>query len=142
MKIHNLLVPTDYTKASENAFRIAQQVAEPFGATLHVVHVYQVPADLYPYTLFITRETLETIRERETERLEAWCDSFREDGVTLVRHVVRGETHEEIETVARNLGVDLIVMGTRGNSGLKRAFLGSTAERTICLSECPVIATH
>ena len=142
MKLCSVLVPTDYSEAAKNAFQIAQALAESFGAMLHVVHVYQVPADLYPYTLFITREMLEKTREREADRLEAWCESAHDECVATVPHVVRGETHEEIEAIARALNVDLIVMGTRGNTGLKRAFLGSTAERTVCLSACPVIATH
>lgn len=142
MKLDKILVPIDYSEESERALRLACDIAARSGAVLDLVHVYQIPSDIYPYTLFITAEVKDQIREREAERIDAWCDKARAEGAMATGHVARGETHAEIPGIARELGVDLIVMGTRGRSGLKRAFLGSTAERTVQLAHCPVITTH
>lgn len=142
MKIRKILVPVDYSEPSEQALRLACELATKFGATLDLLFVYQIPSDIYPYTLFLTDEVKEQIREREVERLEAWCEKARAEGAMVTGHVARGETHDQIPGIARDLDVDLIVMGTRGHTGLKRAFLGSTAERTVQLAHCPVITTH
>ncbi len=137
-----ILVPIDYSDASESALQLACDLAGRTGAVLDLLHVYQIPSDIYPYTLFITEEVEQQIRDREAERIEAWCDKVRSDGQIAVGHVVRGATHDEISGVARELDVDLIVIGTRGISGLRHAFLGSTAERTVQLAPCPVITTR
>ncbi len=137
-----ILVPIDYSDASEHALQLATDLAVKTDAILELLHVYQIPSDIYPYTLFITEEIEQQIHERETERIDAWCEKARAEGRIAVGHVVRGATHDEIPAIARELGVDLIVIGTRGTTGLRRAFLGSTAERTVQLAHCPVITTH
>ena len=142
MNIRKILVPVDYSEASERALGLAGEFARLFGASLALVHVYQIPSDIYLYTLFLTDEVKGGIREREAERIEAWCDKARGSGVFAAGHVVRGETHDRIPGIARDLAADLIVMGTRGRSGLERAFLGSTAERTVQLAHCPVLTTR
>ena len=142
MKIERILVPVDYSEESENAVRLACDVARRFGASLELLHVYQIPSDIYPYTLFLNAEVKDQIHGREIERIETWCEKARADGVVAAGHAERGETHDQIPAMARDLGADLVVMGTRGRSGLKRAFLGSTAERTVQLAPCPVIVTH
>jgi nucleotide-binding universal stress UspA family protein len=54
-------------------------------------------------------------------------------------HVIKGRPFEEICRLARDLGVDLIVTSTRGNTGLKHLAIGSTAERVVRFSPCPVL---
>jgi nucleotide-binding universal stress UspA family protein len=49
---------------------------------------------------------------------------------------------EAIITVAKEIGADLIVMGTRGLSGFKHVMVGSVAERTVRLAPCPVMTVH
>lgn len=142
MKIRQILVPVDYEEESEHALELACEIASASNASLHLLHVYQIPADIYPYTLFVTAEIKEKIREREIERIEALSEKARAKGLAASGHVARGETHEELVRIARELGVDLVVMGTRGRSGMKRMFLGSAAERMVQLAHCPVITTR
>lgn len=142
LHIHRILVPVDYSEESERALRLACEMAAHFGASLELLHVYQIPSDLYPYTLFVTAETKEEIHEREKDRIHAWCDKARAEGVVATGHVVRGENHDKVPDTARDLDVDLIVIGSRGQSSLKHTFFGSTAERTVQLAPCPVITTH
>ena len=142
MKIRKILVPVDYSEQSERALRLACDLAARIDAVLVLVHVYQVPSDIYPYPLFLTDEVIDQIRDREAERMEAWCEKARAGGAMVTGHVTRGETHDEISAIARELDTDLIVIGTRERTGLGRALLGSTAERTVQLAPCPVLATH
>ena len=141
MKIRHILVPIDYSSDAERALTLACELAQRVDAVLDLVHVYQIPSDIYPYSLYITEAMKTQIREREAERLETWCDKARSEGAAAVGHLVRGDTHEQIAETARRLQADLIVMGTRGRSGLHRALMGSTAERTVQLASCPVLTT-
>ena len=64
-------------------------------------------------------------------------------GDTKVRTLLRdGEAHEQVLACAKEVGADLVVMGTHGHTGLKHAFLGSTAEKVVRLSECPVLTVR
>jgi nucleotide-binding universal stress UspA family protein len=54
MNLRRILVPVDYSKESEHALAFAVGFAEQFGAELVVIHVQYIPADVYPYTLYIT----------------------------------------------------------------------------------------
>ena len=57
-------------------------------------------------------------------------------------HAIKGRPFEEICRLAQEIDVDLIVMATRGNTGLKHLVLGSTAERVVRYSPCPVLVVH
>jgi nucleotide-binding universal stress UspA family protein len=57
-------------------------------------------------------------------------------------HAVKGRAFEEICRLGRDTGIDLIVIATRGNTGVKHLALGSTAERVVRYSSCPVLVTH
>ena len=57
-------------------------------------------------------------------------------------HALKGRPFEEICRLARDRGIDLIVTSTRGNTGLKHLALGSTAERVVRYSPCPVLVVR
>src|SRR5205807_7247291 len=57
-------------------------------------------------------------------------------------HAVEGRPADEICELARQHAIDLIVVSTRGNTGLKHLVLGSTAERIVRYSPCPVLVVH
>jgi nucleotide-binding universal stress UspA family protein len=60
--------------------------------------------------------------------------------LTIEGHAIEGSPSEVIVTMAKQCAADLIVMGTRGLTGLKHVALGSVAERTIRAAPCPVLA--
>jgi nucleotide-binding universal stress UspA family protein len=140
MKLERILVPTDYSPHATRALELALSFAEHTGAALDLLHVYQVPTDLYPYSLYITDEHLKQIEERKEDQMSKLCDKTRARGAKVEGSVVLGETHDVIPRIAKERDADLIIMGTRGNSGLAHVLLGSTAERTVRLAPCPVIS--
>jgi nucleotide-binding universal stress UspA family protein len=139
MNLRRILVPVDYSKESEHALAFAVGFAEQFGAELVVIHVQYIPADVYPYTLYITDKVRQDIRAREQERLESWCSERGKGGANLRTLVEIGEARSLLPDLARREDVDLVVIGTRGSSGLRHLVLGSTAERVVRLAPCPVI---
>lgn len=135
-----ILVPVDFSEHSERALAWAAELAARLGARLHVLHSYlDLPAKMLERNVWIAEEVWDRIREEDGRRIEALRAKWVPDDVAVEIHQSPLVASEAIEAHARDLGVDLVVMGTRGNSGLKHVLLGSTAERTLRSAPCPVV---
>lgn len=130
-----ILHPTDFSKASETARRVARQLARDHGARLVVLHV--APIDVYLEARFAA----ELDPADRGLALDALATKL--DGPDLKHRVetwlARGTTAEEIRRVAQDVAADLIVMGSRGRTGLGRFLMGSTAETVLSRADCPVL---
>jgi nucleotide-binding universal stress UspA family protein len=87
------------------------------------------------YTAEIAGLQINLVRDA-TERLRGIVPS---DATNVVADVRAGNPAREIVAAARELGVDVIVMGTHGRTGLSHALMGSVAERVVRLAPCPVL---
>jgi nucleotide-binding universal stress UspA family protein len=139
IKISNVLVPIDFSKRSLEAIEYTLPVLKQLGAELHLVHVFEPD---YPLSsmmaLPLVVPELE-IGRRVRRHLRSVANK---QSVPLRRenvHAVKGRPFEEICRLARERQIDLIVTSTRGNTGLKHLLLGSTAERVVRYSPCPVL---
>lgn len=141
MDIHKILVPVDFSEHSQRALDEAVGLAKKFGAELHLVHCYQVyPAGgVAPYDVVLPESVERTIQEAARALLAEWAEKAAGQGVRVQRHLSASAPSSGIADLAEALGVDLIVIGTRGLSGLKHVLLGSVAERTIRSAPCPVL---
>ena len=79
------------------------------------------------------------IRAAAEQQLGVWADKARSEGVETRTSTTPLFPSEAIASTAEEMGADLIVMGTRGLTGLKHVFLGSVAERTLRIAPCPVL---
>lgn len=139
-----ILVPTDFSSASEQAWRAARELARTTGAELVLLHVL-VQAPLYsesPFSGPRLREVYESAREWAAKKLEQWADEARTAGLIVRVEARAGVPYQEILTMAKSAGIDLIVLGTRGRGGVERALLGSVADRVIRLAPCPVLSVR
>jgi nucleotide-binding universal stress UspA family protein len=128
-----ILVPTDFSKPSDDALSHARRIADATGATLHVLHVVD--------NLFL-RAVLGDPRDYETAALRQLQDRVPvEDGKTPAVLVVErsDEAAERITSYARNHDIDLIVMGTHGRGRMAHLLLGSVAEKVARTAPCPVL---
>jgi nucleotide-binding universal stress UspA family protein len=145
--IRNILVPIDFSKMSIEAIGIAKRLADGFDATIHLVHVHQFS---YPATfmgpIFSAGELPESFEEHRSKQLaEQLTGIASKSGLSP-----RDQTHlrtgaapfDEICRLAQEISADLIVMPTHGYTGLKHVFLGSTAERLVQHSPCPVFVAR
>jgi nucleotide-binding universal stress UspA family protein len=140
MEIHKILVPVDFSDHSQRALDEAIGFAKAFGAQLHLLHCYQIhPTAIAPYGVVVPEAFEQDIRMAALQRLAEWREKASAQGVRVQEHVTAHFPAEEIAGMADQLGIDLIVMGTRGLTGLKHVLLGSVAERTIRLARCPVL---
>lgn len=140
-----VLHPTDFSPASRPAFRAALAYARRRRAALLLVHVVaplvQVPdtAVVSPPTYARFLETTESAARRRLARLVAQA---RRAGVRASGIVTRGAPAEEIVRVSRARRAQLVVIGTHGHTGLRRALLGSVAARVVAGASCPVLTVR
>ncbi|NJL74440.1 MAG: universal stress protein [Saprospiraceae bacterium] len=142
----NILFPTDFSEAAQNAFVYALQVAKQVGATITTIHAYQTPNLGKANLPNVLQEVYESI---ELEEFENFKDSVpvlkkiaEEQDCTDVHlnHVMKvGEAIPTIVNFAKSNNFDFIVMGTEGASGLNEIFSGSVAGEVLEKAPCPVL---
>jgi nucleotide-binding universal stress UspA family protein len=142
LQIRNALVPVDFSAPSLRALEFTLPLIRQFGADLHLVHVF---ATDHPFTGLIgmpfVLPELEISRSLH-EQLKDIAQTYSIDVGPENLHVLKGRAFEEICRLSHDASIDLIVIATRGNTGLKHLALGSTAERVVRHSSCPVLVTH
>lgn len=141
--IKTILVPIDFSTLSVPAIAMAKDLARRFGASIHLVHVhefYYPPGLLAPFPM-----SVETFRDdaatRRTRRLRIMA---KRNGLAAENcHFLTGApTFNEICNLARQITADLIVMPTHGYTGVAHLLGGSTAERIVQHSPCPVLVVR
>jgi nucleotide-binding universal stress UspA family protein len=140
-----ILLATDGSKAAELAALRAVDLADATDSELHVVHVGVVPIFLksYPGTLGYDRKLYEQIEEvsRELLRKQSWRVKAA-GGTVAGTHLRMGKVDLEIVALAEELGADLIVMGSRGLGGVRRALMGSVSDSVVRHAHCPVLVVR
>jgi len=144
--ITDILVPVDFSDHSEAAVTYAAQLAERLGASLNLLHVVEDPVATGAWGSDLQVPDLPRIREHiaraSEERLKTFADTVGTGGAPFVTTVLVGRAHDAILDCAREIDADLIVMGTRGRSGLAHMLMGSVAERVVRHAACPVLTLH
>ena len=141
---YRIVVPTDFSSCSEEAWRLAQRLAGMSGAELVLTHVL-TEAPLFregPFIMPKVREVFEAARSFADAALEEWAAKARAEGLAARAALRSGVAYQEIVALAVDERADLIVIGTHGRGGVDRALLGSVADRVIRLAPCPVLAVR
>lgn len=136
--VRTILAPTDFSECSVAAMKQAVELAERFLAKVVFLHVMEQPA--YGIELSLAhpaahREVGAVLAEMLREHVER----VKAHGIEVEWHLEVGTPFLEIRAAAERYGVDLIVMGTHGRTGLAHAVLGSVAERMVQHAPCPVL---
>ena len=141
-----ILVPTDGSTVAENAVDHALELAETYDATVHALFVVDVAAvDVSLGTEQVQRlkdgklEEMPEVAARAETATRDVADRGDERGLDVLEAVVVGRPNAEIARYAENENVDLIVMGSAGRGGVRRALLGSVTERTLRTATIPVL---
>ena len=145
MKIETLLVPIDFSTHSKKALHYAAELGKLLGAKLHLLHCYGIdlvqvfPYDP-PYLTNLPPDFDDHVREAAENKLAELRKEVEDLGVAAEIHLSKLFPSDAILRTAEEIEADLIVMGTRGLTGLKHVLLGSVAERTIRIAPCPVVS--
>jgi nucleotide-binding universal stress UspA family protein len=138
--IRSILAATDFSENAEQALGVAIDLAKQFGTELHVVHCLDLPiAIVNPYAVSVPDTLLTEARDEAARQLREAVARAEKAGVAVKSHLAEVPAPQAISQLAEELGVDLVVMGTRGHTGLKHVLLGSVAERTIRHAPCSVL---
>jgi universal stress protein A len=144
ISLQRILVPVDFSALSKKATRYAVKLSQVFNAEISLFHV--IEPDLTPFfdgaTIEPPRVSNGTSASR-TNRMKSWVTSARTAGATRIASIIRiGLPAHQIVEAARNMDVDLIVIGTHGYTGWKHLAIGSTAERVVRAAPCPVLVVR
>lgn len=138
LNIDHVLVPVDFSNHSQSAFAHAAAFAEQHGATLHVLHIVEEPAFPSFYEKGAHRVYGEPpdLKAEAQKRLDAFVEGRA--AVPIITHVTTGRVGSGIVTFAANESIDVVIIASKGLSGVKRAVLGSVAEEVVRHAPCAV----
>jgi len=133
-----VLIPTDGSTESIDAGEKGLGLAEALGAEVHVLSVVDAEATAMTMHTGATEEQRRRLRDRAEENAGRLADKARERGLEVVELVEIGVPADKIAEYAEE-NADIIVMGTRGRSGVERALLGSVTDKVVRTSPVPVV---
>jgi nucleotide-binding universal stress UspA family protein len=134
IELNRILCPVDFSEYSEHALRYAMKMATWYGSQLHVLHV--MPLLPPPGASGLGA----TARQLTAKNLNAAVERWREPGVDVVTELVESATpSDKIMARADATDVDLVVTGSHGRTGMKRALLGSVVEPLLHRCRQPVL---
>ena len=140
-----ILLATDGSEEAELAALRAVDLAQSTDSELHVVHVGVVPIYLksYPGTLGYYGKLYEQIEEVSGKLLRKQFWRVKAAGGTVAgTHLRMGQVDLEIVALAEELGAGLIVIGSRGLGGVRRALMGSVSDSVVRHAHCPVLVVR
>ncbi len=144
MDLQAVLIATDFSQCAAAAFQMAQILARPFSSKLILLHVInqRLVEQLSGYLGEPADALLPGFRKRAQQQLDEFLQGVKPGPLEVETLVAVGLPFQEIAVVARDLAVDLVVMGGWGRGGrgpLEEVFFGSTAEKVVRLLPCPVL---
>jgi nucleotide-binding universal stress UspA family protein len=136
-----ILLATDLSRWAEGAEVYACALASSWGATLTVISVLEFPPGMNP-DYPVNRLYLGELMKQATKELADLKARAANRGISVHTRITNGIPSQEVLAAAMAEDTDLIVVGTRGKTGLEHVVLGSTAERIIRTAPCPVLAVR
>jgi nucleotide-binding universal stress UspA family protein len=149
-----ILLATDGSKEAELAAKTASDLAQKTHSELHVVHVFGIAPigpPVYPEATDLqsveheaeTEELQRISDQRAREVLETEVGKLRAAGGTVAQaHLIEGRVAPEVVALAEEIGAGLIVMGSRGRGGIRRALMGSVSDSVVRHAHCPVLVVR
>ena len=142
-----ILFPTDFSKASLNAFSYALEFAAAINAEIMTMHVYSISPGAFMDSEYFLMEHIDIVRRAAVARHKAELLKLdrivkqKNLGYVKMRSLLKeGDTVLEILREAKEGSYDFVITGTKGATGLKEVFLGTIAEKLINQSTVPVLA--
>jgi len=145
IEIKNILVPIDGSEYSLNAAQYATRIARNEKAQLFCIHVV-TPRMPFGYATPAASSTKSRYYDDIKNKVESWFDNVRniarDEGIFDIKTEIFIDVKSIIESIieyATRKNIDLIVIGTRGRTGLRRFFMGSVANGVVQHAHCSVL---
>jgi nucleotide-binding universal stress UspA family protein len=138
---NHIVVPVDFSEQSKIALDQTYNLARATGSDITLVHVIDATLLNSVFNLFSSHETQEALLRTgvQTQLNELAAQAYAKSGISIKSRIEKGKIYEEIVKVAEELSAAFIIMGTSGETTLKKKFIGSNAVRVINEAHCPVI---
>jgi len=131
-----VLLATDGSEEAELAARMAASIAKRTGSEMHLVCVVDLGAAADP-------RLQEGLRQRAHDLLKDQARKMRKSGDAVAEaHLCVGQPDREIVALAEKVGAGLIVIGSRGLGGVRRALMGSVSDSVVRHAHCPVMVVR
>jgi nucleotide-binding universal stress UspA family protein len=145
--LKKILVPTDFGEAADAALTYARALARCFGASIDVLHVAEdVAARMFAGEMYVAVPPATLQQDVEDAARKQLDDRLIDDDPAPlpVQQVVVASNAPAASIVnyAKEVGIDLIVMGTHGRGPMAHLLMGSVAERVVRLAACPVLVVR
>ena len=145
MSYQHILVPVDGSPTSLVAVEHAINFVKTLNSKITLVQVLTL--DPYIAAEYLsstqTNDLIERARKSILDNLATAEQKFTEAGITVDVQLLEGQViQNELLTAAKNLNVDLIIMGSHGRTGLKKLFLGSVTQNILSETDIPVLVVR
>jgi nucleotide-binding universal stress UspA family protein len=140
-KLTRIVATTDFSDTADVALEWAMALASQHGASLCLVHALTLPAPLPDYVPSGT-DFGQEMHQIALRKLEETAARVRAAGIAVDLEVPIGVPSQSIVRIAEEENAELLVLGTRGLTGITHLLLGSTAERVVQRAPCPVLTVH
>ncbi len=142
LPLTSIVVPTDFSEHSEIAIAYAKEWAVQFSATIHLVHI--IEPVVFPMDWGYSPIDLSTVETQYVDaahqQLIQKVESIRKEGISIIPAIVHGgRASEEINNYCIQHAISMICMATHGRGGMEHLLLGSTTERLMRKSVCPIM---
>lgn len=138
--VRRILVPVDFSDHTPGILEWAAHLAEEHAASVLLLHAYHLPVEFQQLEgAYLPADFWAQVKAEAQERLGGFAEQLRARDLEVETVVAEGYAATVIVEEAERHDADLIVIGTRGLSGLKHMLLGSIAERVVQKARCPVL---
>lgn len=145
--MHTILVPFDFSEEAENAFRFAQQIATKTQGKLKLVHIVETPTTQSFSTMGemnldsaqLNQVYMIELVEKRKNQLKEIEEQHQNKPYKFKTRLAFGNPYAGISTEIADIKADLVVMGSKGSSGLEELLIGSNTEKVVRHAKCPVI---
>jgi nucleotide-binding universal stress UspA family protein len=138
MSPKRILVATDFSAGSDEALAGAIDLAKGTGATIELLYVLEPELEEFPFGLNYCGDNAALVAHVDLE-LSHRADLVAKAGLACHTRMIPGDAAAEVVKRARDIGADMIVVGTHGRRGVAHVVLGSVAEKVVQRSTCPVL---
>ncbi len=143
MIVQHMLVPIDFSATADRALEYAIALGQQLQTRLTLLHVLDMtPMTMDEMTVGVVATYLEEQEIEAQHLLQASLERVQRAGLQGDSLLVQGTPTQTIVDTAGEQGVDLILMGTHGRTGLAHVFLGSVAEHVVRQAPCPVLVVR
>ena len=133
-----ILVPTDFSDHALYALKVAASIAKKINAEIKLIHAFNIPTAEYVEDYYY-EEYYNEIKAQAEKKLNTLADMDILKGIEISKHFVTNVLMWELVTDNKYKDVNLIVIGSHGESGFNKVFIGSNTEKIVRLADSPVL---